>query len=134
MHLTLFRLPSVSRFAELAPALIGAGITLLIAAACWPVIPVATAVSLVALGATLAVKSRYIGTAMLRGALVAHLLVYSSLYLLFVGAIYDAAMRGPQRGLDLLHRLDMGLSIGVMLIVVRFSIAAIADSGDAPAR
>ena len=89
---------------------------------------------LIALGATLVTTSRFRDTAALRCALVIHLFVYMSLYLIFIFAVCDAAMRGPQAGLGFVQVLDFGLSAALMIFVVRLSIASITGGEDAPAR
>ena len=117
-----------------APALMAIGLSALIAQLIWPVFLVATAVSLVALGATSATTVRQHHTASPGIALAVHLFVYICLYLLFIGAICDASARGPNGGLTLAQTIDLGLSAGVMAFVARTCIAEIVGDGDAPTR
>ncbi|MCI0334131.1 MAG: hypothetical protein L0228_13010 [Planctomycetes bacterium] len=119
---------------RIAPPLIGLGVVMLLMQLCWPLLPVATAVALIALGATFANIARRHRSVSLRAALAVHLFIYISLYLLFIGAICDAAMRGQQDGLSLLQTIDLGLSAGVMALVVRACVVFIIGGGDAPAR
>lgn len=116
------------------PNLIAIGLAILIAAACWHAIPATTGFTLVALGATGALINQLRVSARLPIAISAHLFVYVSLYLLFVGAVAHSAMTGPQDGLSFLQGLDFGISAGLMTLAVRMALASIAGGGDAPAR
>jgi hypothetical protein len=93
-----------------------------------------TAVSLVALGATLATSARSREHATTRVMLATHLCVYASLYLLFIGAICDAAFRGPQPGLTALQWTDFGLSAAIMAVVAQTCVARIIRGRDAHAK
>ena len=95
--------------------------------------PVATGMALVALGATGALITRLRGSGMLPIAMIAHLLVYVSLYFVLIGAVAHSAMEGPQNGLSFLQGLDFGVSAGLMTMAVRISLATIGGE-DAPAR
>ena len=117
----------------MAPALIASGLVVLVAQLCWPALPVATSVSLIALGATIATIARLRGRASLCCCAAIHFFVYASLYLLIIGAICNAAARGPSGGLTLSQTIDLGLSTGVMAFVARTCVAAIVGGGDAPA-
>jgi hypothetical protein len=130
----LSKLPTPTSAVPTAPTLIAAGLTVLLAQTCWPLIPAVTAVSFVALGATIVTIARLHRTALLRSGITIHLFVYASLYLIFIGAICDAATRGPNGGLTLVQTIDLGLSAGVMAFVARICVAAIIGGGDAPAR
>jgi hypothetical protein len=110
------------------PTLIAAGLGVLMAAAWLPAMPVTTGAALVALGATGAVVRQFRTSAHLRIALAAHLFVYVSLYLIFVGAVTHAALAGPRNGLSFLKGLDFGMSAGLMLLVVKLSLARITQT------
>jgi hypothetical protein len=98
-------------------------------------LPIVTAMSLVALGATITTLARLQKKASSpRALLAAHFFVYASLYLLFVGAICDASLRGPQRGLSPSQWIDLGLSAFVMSIVARMCLAHYRGGEDVPAR
>jgi hypothetical protein len=99
----------------------------------WPVMPVATSVSLIALGATIATITRTANNVS-RAQVTLNLFVYVSLYLLLIGAICDASLRGPRNGLTLLQGVDFGVSAMVMALVMRSCIAAIVKSGDVRVR
>jgi hypothetical protein len=114
--------------------LIAVGLSVLLAQIYWPVFPVVTAVALIALGATIVTIARLDRTASTRSGIAIHLFVYASLYLLFIGAICDAAIRGSSGGLTLAQTIDLGLSAGVMAFVARLCVTAIIGGGDAPAR
>lgn len=126
--------PPSSALDRAAPALMAIGVTVLITQLTWPVFPTVTAVSIIALGATSATIARQRRSASPRTALAIHLFVYASLYLLFIGAICDAASRGPDGGLTLAQTIDLGLSVGVMAFVARTCVAALIGGGEAPAR
>jgi hypothetical protein len=117
----------------MAPALIAAGLMVLLAQLYWPVLPVASAVSLIALGATIATIARLHRTASLRSGIAIHLFIYASLYLVFIGAICDAAIRGPDGGLTLVQTIDLGMSAGLMAWVVRACVAVFLRGVDATA-
>jgi hypothetical protein len=123
-----------ARSKAVGAALIAGGLTILLAAAWLPAIPVVGALAIVAFGATMALIDRLQGKAGRRAVVTIHLFIYMSLYLLFVGAVGDAAMRGPRNELSFLQWLDFGASALVMLVVVRLSFAAIMERGEAPAR
>jgi high-affinity Fe2+/Pb2+ permease len=93
-----------------------------------------TGIALVALGATLAVLSRFRSSATLRLVVAAHLCVYSTMYLLFVGAVLHAAMGRTGAGLNLVQGLDLGVSIGAIIAMFRIALIAVARDGDVPAR
>jgi hypothetical protein len=126
--------PSIATGIRYSAALIAAGLGILLAAAVMPNIPCVSGFALIALGTTLATINRYRIALARRGVVIAHIFVYASLYVLFVGAVCDSAMRGIQSGLSFLQLLDLAASAAVMMLVVRMCIVAIADGGDAPAR
>jgi hypothetical protein len=109
-----------------APTLIAVGLGILLAHNVLPVLPVATALALIAFGASTATILRRACRATVAG----QLLVYVSLYLLFVVAICDASGRVSENGLSLLQVADLGLSVGIMAFVARTCMAAIDRNGD----
>jgi hypothetical protein len=100
---------------QAAPATIALGLTILIAHVVFPLLPIATAFAIVALGASLAIVSR----SARRTVIASNLLVYAFLYLLFVGAICDGAIRTSARSLSILQTIDLGLSAGIMAFISR---------------
>jgi hypothetical protein len=56
--------------------------------------------------------------------MVTHLFVYGALYALLIGAIGDAAQRGPMGRLSSWQWLDLGASAPVMIAAASLSIAA----------
>jgi hypothetical protein len=117
-----------------APLIIAIGLSLLIAHCCWPMLPVAIAVALVAFGALMAVMERAAKVGSIRFSVAVHLVVYTELYLLLVGAMCDAAVRGPREGLTLLQVIDLGVGTLVMVGAVRLAVRQMLGGGDAPAR
>ena len=117
-----FVLPPVRHAKQTGTALLAAGLAMLLVAASMPGMPAVSAMAMVALGATMVTIDRFRGTAALRASLAAHLVVYSSLYFLFVGAVCHAAMAGPQDGLTFLQGLDFGISATLMTFVVRMGV------------
>jgi hypothetical protein len=122
--------PLPSSAAQAAPALIGSGLALVVAQLCWPVFPGVSGMALIALGATTSTIARKATSS--RAFIALHLFVYASLYLLFIGAICDAANRGPGE-VSILQMVDFGASAAVMALVVRTCVAAIIGGEDAPA-
>jgi hypothetical protein len=122
------------RSSKLGPAMIAVGLTLLVANACSPAVPVITGMALIALGATLVVASRFRCSPALPLLVGAHLLVYSTLYLLFVGANFHAAFAKSTGGPGFVQLLDLALSIGPIVAAAWIAIGAIAGGGDAPTR
>jgi hypothetical protein len=107
---------------------------MLLAAAWCPAVPVVTAMALIALGATAVVIDRCRRAAAWRGVAALHLTVYTSLYLLFVGAMYHAAFTATQDGFTLLQRIDLAASAAIMVLVVRLSLAVVTRNSDAAQR
>jgi hypothetical protein len=131
------RYPSSDAFERLGkhgPAMIAVGLIFLVANCYYSTIPVTSGMALIALGATLAVVSRFRRSPALPAVIVAHLLVYLSLYLLFVGAVLHAAFAKPTGGLSFLQSLDLAMSVGPMVGAVRIAIGLITGRGGAPAR
>jgi hypothetical protein len=115
------------------PVLIAVGLCVLLSGMNEAALPPVTGMACVALGATLATISRFNGSRLLSAAAAAHLLIYASLYSLFVGAVFHTVVEsGPK--LSFIQSLDIGLSILPMYAAVRVSCAAIAAGADAPAR
>jgi hypothetical protein len=115
-----------------APTLIFVGLAILLASAWWTVLPVVTAMALVALGATGAAMRRSQGSRSSFAVVAAHFFVYLNLYFLFAGAVCHAAIQAD--GLTILIGLDLGLSVLPMAILVQRSVSAMGRSEDAPAR
>jgi hypothetical protein len=116
------------------PTLIAAGLVVLLAAEYWSGIPVISGTALIALGATLAVVSRFRYSSTLPALVITQLFVYLILYMLFVGAVIHAAFAKIDGSMTLLQGFDVGLSVMPMIAAVRIAIAAIAADGDVPAR
>jgi hypothetical protein len=127
-----FFLPSlaVSRAADSAPTQMLIGMHVLLAGAWWPDAPVASAMALIALGATGATIERVRSMSASHYITVVHLFVYLNLYLLFVGAVCHASVDGG--GIRLASGLDLAISVIPMALVVRRSLAAMV--GEARAR
>jgi hypothetical protein len=122
------------QYCESGPVLIAVGLGLLIADGYCRAMPVISAVAIIALGATRVVGLRF-GNSPARQALVAaHLVVYSSLYLLFVGAVIHAAFVKPAAGLSILQAMDLTTSALPIIASIRIALGSIAAGGDAPAR
>ena len=129
------RLPAaIQRGKERGPALIAVGLIVLLADAYWPAIPVVTSMAFIAMGASLTVVSRFRYSPAQRAMMAANLFTYSTLYLLFVGAVVHSAMAPSVNGLSRLQGLDLALSIAPMIAAVRIAVAAIAGDEDVPAR
>jgi hypothetical protein len=117
----------------LGPALIAVGLIVLLAEPYSSRAPIVTAMALIALGATLATAWRYRCSPALPALIAAHLLVYSTLYVLLVGAVLHAAF-AKSAGLDFLQVFDLGLSVGLMVAAIRIALLAIAGDGNVRAR
>jgi hypothetical protein len=116
-------------------ALIALGLALLAANIYWSAPPaVVSAVAIIALGATYATTRRLAGATNRCWIITIHLFVYFALYLLFVGALWHAALQSPRGSIGLLESLDIAASLVPMGLVVRRSLAAIAAGGGAPIR
>ncbi len=99
------------------PALIAAGLLVLLAAVWWPAVPTLTAMTLVALGATGATIERFRGSLALAPVLIAHLAIYCGLYALFVGASLHAATQSGA-GFELPAAIDLAASLGPAAVAV----------------
>jgi hypothetical protein len=115
--------------ARSGPALIAAGLAILIAATWWPTAPVFIAMGLVALGATRAMIVRFRSANCLATLLAAHLVVYGSLYLLLVGAAWHKAAGAVERGWMLHHWLDLATSVALMGVAARCAVLAMRRPG-----
>jgi hypothetical protein len=111
--------------------LIGVGLTIVLMQFIWATIPIATAVALVALGATITTVriSRNTYSPLIVSV---HLFVYASLYLLIVAAICDAAFRSSHGGLTLTQLVDLAASTGVMALATRRCVADLIPGDDGP--
>ena len=114
--------------------MIAIGLTVLLIAVVWPGFPAVTGLALLVMGATIALILRFRCSPVLPAITTAHLLVYSALYLLFVGAVFHAAFAKPGGGVTLLQCADLGLSVIPMVAAMRIALATIADDADVPAR
>jgi hypothetical protein len=122
------------RSSKHGPEMIAFGLTLLVANAYSSAVPVITGMALIALGATLAVASRFRCSPALPILIGAHLLVYFTLYLLFVGAIFHAAFVKSTGGPTVVQALDLVLSVAPIVAALRSAIGAVVGGGDAPTR
>jgi hypothetical protein len=128
-------LPAVSeRGSKHSPTMIAVGLIILVAKSYWSAMPVMSGMALITLGATLAVASRFRCSPALPALIAAHFLLYSMLYLLFIGAVLHAAFAKSNGGLGFLQALDLAVSILPMATAIRISIRCIAGGVDAPAR
>ena len=116
------------------PAWIAAGLTILICGEWWPLMPLTTGLAFIAMGSTGALIKLLRFSTKLRPVVAAHVIVYVSLFLLFVGAVSHAAMSGPQNGLSFLQGLDFGVGAGLMVLATRMSLEAMAWDADATVR
>jgi hypothetical protein len=108
-----------------AAAMIALGLGFLVAAAWWPAAPAVTAMALVALGATALALPRLLQLQFAPVLIMAHLIVYGSLYFLFVGAVRHGATAGAQLGWHFWQSLDVAASVGPMAWAVGSALAAI---------
>jgi hypothetical protein len=107
-----------------APVLIGIGLLTLLSRSIWQAAPMATAFAIIALGATIA-TANLPQIARSRTIIGVQVFVYASLYLLFVGAFCDAAVRGPSGALTIAQLIDLTVSTGVMASAARSGVAAL---------
>lgn len=111
--------------ARWGPALIAAGLAVLILAAWWPALPVVSAMALLTLGATGSTLARFNRSPSLRAFLPVHIVVYAGLYVLFIGAILHAATTRSGGGVDLLRTIDLAASVGPMSVAAWLSWKAV---------
>jgi len=130
----LFPLPFALKAEQAGPVLIAIGMLVFLTAAWWPAVPVIGAMSLVALGATLATIARFRGMAPLRGIVAIHLAVYLSMYALFLGAVLNVPTAELSLSIPFLQIADLAMSVLVMAFVVRLSLTAIGGSGHSATR
>jgi len=109
---------------SIGAVLIAAGLAIQIAASWWPSAPVVTAMSTVALGATIVVAERLAAQRNACLVLSAHLLAYGGLYLLFVGSVIHMANIGSNRGWHLWLILDLIASMLPMALAIQCCVSA----------
>ena len=134
MRAQLFLSPVALKADQTGPAFIAIGLSVFLAAAWWPAVPVIGAMSLVALGATLATIARFRGMAALRGIVAIHLAVYLSVYALFLGAVLHVLAAKLSLSITSPQIADLAMSVLVMAFVVRLSLTAIGGSGHSATR
>lgn len=101
-----------------APALIAFGLAVLMASIWIPVLPVLTAMAVLALGATFATLVRFRDSTLRMTAIVFHAVTYAMLYALFVGAVFHSGT-GSASQVGLLGVLDLALSWLVLTLAAR---------------
>jgi hypothetical protein len=111
--------------AHTATWLIGGGLAVLLAHTIWHALPVLAAVAMIFWGATNATIGRPLDKAALGRHLILSAFVYASLYVLFVGAVLDAAARTSPGRLAPLQVLDLVLSVVLIVVAVRTAVLAI---------
>ena len=102
-----------------------AGIGLLIASTWVSTLPVISGMALVTLGATAATIMRLANHRAASLLLACHASVYSSLYLLFVGAVWHASTVHSHSGWRPAEWLDLAASLCIMALAARSAIVAI---------
>jgi hypothetical protein len=120
-----FNMLTASARSNAAAALIAFGLAYLIVSSIVPKLPVATAITLVALGASVTLCGHVQHRVWPPELLAAHLLAYGVLYALLVTAICDLASRAPATGISSVQYLDLGLSAIVMAYTTRLCLAAL---------
>jgi hypothetical protein len=110
------------------PALVVIGLASLIAAAWWPAAPVLSAMGLISLGATEITLRRNCGTAFFPHAAILHAVTYAGLYGLFVGAVFDAAMRSSTPGTTYWASVDFAVSVMPIAMAAKRTFAALRQS------
>jgi hypothetical protein len=109
MRRSILSFPAGMRSAIKGPECIGIGLAILMLNGLWPVVPVLSAMALVALGATSVTVRRLCTTRNAAFLVALNLLVYCGLYILFVGAtLHLAFVVGHQLGA--LAAIDLVLS------------------------
>jgi hypothetical protein len=93
------------------------GLVILVVVMMFPGAPACTGVALVALGAATLATERHGSSVTRTPLLLAHMLVYAAIYLMFVGATLDAASRRASE-LSTIERLDLVLSMPLMTLFV----------------
>jgi hypothetical protein len=109
---------------QASTSLIAVGLVILIAAMIVRDVPIATAMALIALGATGATVPRFLHSRLLPAALLLHLTIYGGLYSLCIGATLDAASR-TGAGLTALASVDLLLSIGPVAATLALTVNAL---------
>lgn len=101
------------------PALIAAGLVVLIFASGLSGAPVLTAFAFIALGATEVTLARHHNTARLLPLAILHAITYATLYALFLGATLQAATTSSSRNVHWLVVLDVAASLFPMAIAAQ---------------
>jgi hypothetical protein len=85
-----------------------------------PSLPIATAVALIALGATIITVRQFPRCSLLY----VHFAVYATLYLLIVGAMGDLVSRSSATGFSLAQSADLSASAAIMLFVAKMCVTS----------
>jgi hypothetical protein len=109
-------------------ATIAIGLAILMVSAWFPAAPALIGMALVTLGATAATISRLARHPAADLLLAGHLLLYGSLYFLFVGAQCHAITAGTQPGDALWRSMDLAASLWPMAFAFRLTLRAILGS------
>jgi hypothetical protein len=115
--------PTADQVSSWGPALIAAGLGVLLSAAWWPTAPLVSAMALLALGATGATLARFGTSPGFPTILAVHVVVYAGLYVLFVGATLHTATRSG--GVEWWRAADLAASFWPMIAASRLSFAAL---------
>jgi hypothetical protein len=115
---------------NLAATLIFLGLALLFIASMVADLPVATAIALIALGASIAIRNAVQRLGWPREFLAAHLITYSGLYVLVICVTCNAAVRSLESDLSAAQVFDLGLSAIVMAYATRLCVAGLLRSKD----
>lgn len=126
MRVARFHLTAPALHARWAPTLIALGLAQLAAGIAWSVVPVVTALALIAFGATLATIDRFRTSPALSPVLLLHAAIYGSLYALFIGAAFDAAMRAEAQ-LSWPSTIDLAASLPLAATAAGMLLSALRD-------
>jgi len=110
------RLRQFQDLSKNGPALIVVGMTIVLAALCWPGVPIAAAIMLIGYGALLTAFTRPGRQELL--ALIS-LAVYTSLGCLAVAAQTHAAINGPTGRVELFHLADHLLATALLALQIK---------------
>jgi hypothetical protein len=108
-----------------SPLIIGSGLLILITASAAKGQPMCTGFALVALGATLSTVARYLAGLYVRSVVAVNLIVYASLYILLLGAVFDLGARTTRMELGFIWMLDLACSFALMAFVTGLCLRAI---------
>jgi ABC-type Mn2+/Zn2+ transport system permease subunit len=108
------------------PTLIAIGLALLLAAQIWPMMPIAAAAMLIALGATRALAARTSARESARGLMTVHLMTYAALYSLLVGASLDRSLR-VYESITWATAADLMIATCLLALVVRQALPVFRD-------